>query len=125
MNTKGLSFLIVALLALVVVPVLPAAQGVAQGLVALPPEFTDFILTLVTAGIAWLLLKVNLGDFTQPLAAVIAPIITTVLERLLGQIPPVYDNLVVSILHLIVLALGSIGAVIVARRFRQSKQLLQ
>lgn len=130
MNTKGLIVTTVILLALFVVPTVPAVQGIAQqgiaqGLTTLPDDFKLLILNLVSAGVGWLLLKVNLGDFTQLLAAVLAPMIVTILERLTGGIPPIYDNLVLSILHIIVVSIGTIGLLIIARRIRQPQQLLQ
>ena len=126
MNIKGIAILTLALLALLFVPSVSQASAFGQTLVQLPEEFTRLVLYAVTAGVAWLLLKVGMGQYTQALAAVIAPIVIAALERLTGMIPPVFDNLVLSILHLIVLFVGgSIGMFLLFKRARQPEQLLQ
>jgi Na+-transporting methylmalonyl-CoA/oxaloacetate decarboxylase gamma subunit len=100
--------------------------AVAQTLVALPDDATTLIAALVTAGVAYLLLKVNMGQYTQTLAAAISPIIITVIEGWLGLIPPIFDNLVLSILHLLVLFVGgSVGSFLLFKRAKQPKQLLE
>lgn len=125
-NAKGWLILAVALGAWLFAPTVAAAQGFGATLTQLPDEFRDLILAAVTAGVLWLLTKVNLGQFTDALAAVIAPIIVAALERLTGQIPPVFDNLVLSILHLIVLFVsGSIGFYLFVKRARNPRYLLQ
>lgn len=103
-----------------------APQGaLAQGLVSLPDDASVLILSLVTAGLAWLLVKVNMGAYTQALAAVIAPMIVTAIETFLGTIPPVFDNLVLSLLHLLVLFVsGSVGAFLLFKRAKTPAQLL-
>lgn len=126
MNTKGLIILAVAVLAFVFAPSVPVAQGFGQSLVSLPDDAVQLIGALVTAGIAWLLLKIDMGQYTQALAAAIAPIVVALLERLTGMIPAVYDNVVLSVIHLIVLFVsGSVGAFLLIKRIRQPNQLLQ
>lgn len=119
----------IALSACMVEPAPEPTQGVlapvANTLVALPDDAATLIAALVTAGLAWLLLKINLGQYTQVLAAAISPIIITLVEGWLGVIPPVFDNLVLSLLHLLVLFIGgSIGAFLFVKRANQPKQLL-
>ncbi len=124
-NIKGLIILTVAVLALVVAPSVAQVQGFGQSLAQLPGDAVRLIGAFVTAGVAWLLLKVNMGEWTQALAAVIAPIVVAFLERLTGMIPSVYDNLLLSAIHLLVLFLsGSMGVFLVAKRGREPKTLL-
>lgn len=93
-----------------------------QGLVGLPAEARILVMTLVTAGFTALLLvmsnllKINLGGYVEPLAAIFAPIVITFLEKWLGMIPTAYDSLVLTVIHFIVLLIGSIGTVIIVRR---------
>ena len=111
---------------------LAACAPTAQGLVELPDEGRLLALTLVTSGLTfvllWLggLLKIDFGGFIQPLAAVLSPLIITVIENYLAMIPPIYDNLVLSVIHIIVLLLGSVGSVVLFRRVktRDTKALL-
>lgn len=107
-------------------PTQGALAPVANGLVALPDDAATLIAALVTAAVAALFLKLNWGgEFAQPLAAAISPIIITLLEGWLGVIPPIFDNLVLSILHLLVLFVGgSVGSFLLFKRAKQPKQLL-
>lgn len=99
-----------------------ACSPISQGLMQLPDEGRLLVLMLVTAGVNWLLLqlslffKVELQGYANALAAAIAPIFVVLIESGLQLIPPVFDNLVLSIIHLIVLAVGSIGAFFIFRR---------
>jgi hypothetical protein len=96
-----------------------------QGLMQLPDEGRILILTLLTAGLAWLLTKINMGQYTEALAAAIAPIIITGIEMGLQMIPALYDNVVLSIIHLLVLFIGgSIGFVFFFKRVKEPKTLL-
>jgi hypothetical protein len=115
-----------ALAACVAQPAVTPQSAFAQGLVALPDEAVTLILALVTAGVAWLLLKINMGQYTQALAAVFAPIIVTAIESFLQTIPPVFDNLVLSIIHILVLLVsGSLGTLILFRRAKTPSRLLE
>ena len=99
-----------------------ACSPVSQGLMQLPEEGRLLVLMLVTAGVTWLLLKasvvfnIDLSGYANAAAAAIAPILITLIESWLQLIPPIFDNLVLSIIHLIVLAVGSIGAFFLFRR---------
>ena len=108
------------------------AVGFAAPLMQLPDEARLLILTLVTAGVTWVLLqlsvalKIDLSGYVQPIAAVLAPIIVTVIENYLQLIPPAFDDIVLTVIHFIVLLLGSIGTFFVFKRVKnkQTKQLL-
>lgn len=122
-------FLFVLLLAAcVAVPAVAPSNTLAQGLVGLPEDATTLILALVTAGVAFVLTKVNMGQFTQPLAAAIAPILVVVIENLLGMIPPSFDNIVLAVIHWLVLFVsGSVGALVIAKKVgrKEVKTLLE
>lgn len=98
------------------------AQGVAAQLVALPDEGRLLVLSLLTTGVMWLLLKaseffkVDLSGYANAIAVALAPIIITLIERALQMIPPVFDNVVLTIIHLIVLLIGSIGTFFLLKR---------
>lgn len=105
-------FAVVLVLMLIVTACAPAVQG----LVALPDEARLLILAAVGAGVTWLLLKlsevtrIDLKGYAEPVAAALAPILIILLESWLQLIPPVFDNLVLSLIHLLVLLVGSLGA---------------
>jgi hypothetical protein len=96
-------------------------QGAAQ-LAGLPDDAQVLIFSLITAGVTWLLLKaseffkIDLSGYANAAAAAIAPILIAIIESWLGLIPPVFDNLVLSIIHLIVLLIGSLGAFFLFKR---------
>lgn len=102
--------------------ILTACSPVSQGLMELPDEGRLLVLMLVTAVVTWLLLKASeffkkdLSGYSNAIAAAIAPILITLIESWLQLIPPVFDNLVLSIIHLLVLLVGSIGAFFVFKR---------
>lgn len=87
-------------------------------LLALPDEGKVLVFSLVTAVVAWLLAKINMGQYTQALAAVFAPIVITAVESWLAVIPPVFDDLTVSLLHLVVLFVSALGATVFVKRFK-------
>src|SRR5262245_2967141 len=127
MNKTVLAVLVflVVVGAWVFAPTLAAHSSFTQGLTTLPEDAVRLIGAAVTAGVAWLLLKVDLGQYTAALAAALAPIVVAVLERLLGLIPPVYYNVVLSVIHLLVLFLsGSIGVFLFIKRVRSPEGLL-
>lgn len=123
---KVIAFLFVFLLAAcVAVPAIAPTNSLAQTLVGLPEDAQTLILALVTAGVAFLLTKVNMGQFTQPLAAALAPILILVVENFLGMIPPSFDNIVLAVIHWIVLFVsGSVGAFMLFKRGRNIRNLL-
>ena len=90
------------------------AAGAAQ-LQQLPEEGVTLVLFLVTAGVTWVLLqlsalfKLELKGYANAIAAALAPVVVAALESYLQLIPPVFDNLVLSVIHLIVLLAGSLG----------------
>lgn len=99
------------------------APTAVQSLVGpLPDEAQNLIFILVTAGVTWVLLKlsevfkIDLSGYTNAIAVALAPIIVAVIERWLAVIPPVFDNIVLTIIHLIVLLVGSIGTFFLLQR---------
>jgi len=119
-------FLLAACMA---VPEVAPTQGVfapvANGLVSLPDDARDLVLALVTGGIAFLLVRINMGQFTQPIAAAVSPLIVALIEMGLGTIPSVYDSILLAILHWLVLFIsGSIGAFVLAMRIRTPKTIM-
>ncbi len=100
-------------------------QAPAQGLQQLPEEGSLLVLMLVSAAVTWALVElgtvlgIDLGGYVAPIAAVLSPLIITLIEGYLQLIPPIFDNLVLSIIHLIVLAVGSIGTLIAIRRTKE------
>lgn len=99
-----------------------AAQGFVHPLVGLPDEGRLLVLIAVTAGVNWLLLKgsiifkVDLSGHVSVVAAALAPIIITLIEAGLKLIPSMFDNIVLTIIHLIVLLVGSVGTFFLIRR---------
>lgn len=116
--------MVLTLAACVAVPAVAPKSAMAQSLVALPDEGRILILTLITSAVTFLLLKINMGQLTEPIVAILAPILITAVESFLQTIPPVFDNLVLSIIHVIVLGVGSLGAYVVFKRSRTPKSIL-
>lgn len=110
------------LLTAVLLTACSAGQGITNTLNSLPDEGRLLVLILVTSGVTWVLLKasilfhVDLSGYANAVAAGLAPILITLIEAGLKLIPPVFDNLALTIIHLIVLAVGSIGTFFVFRR---------
>lgn len=113
------------ILVLVFVLPLAACSGMQQGaaqLQQLPDEGRILVLMVVTTAVTWLLLKaseltkVDLSGHAGAVAAAVAPVLITLIEAGLKLIPPIFDNLVLSIIHLIVLLVGSLGAWFLAKR---------
>jgi hypothetical protein len=106
----------------VAVPPAQPVNGFAASLVAMPPEGSQLIVVLVTAGVTWLLLqlstalKIDLGGYVQQIVAIVSPILITLAESALGMIPPAFDNIVLTVIHLLVLIAGSLGVVLVANK---------
>lgn len=125
MKTIRIFVLIVLTLLLascVAVPAVHPTNGFAQSLVALPDEGRLLIMSLVTAAVAWLLMQLStllgtdLSGNVQPIAAGLAPLLVTIAEHFLGMIPPIYDNIVLSIIHLIVVGIGSLGMFLIINK---------
>ena len=77
-----------------------------------------FITSLIAALFAFLFTKwgLDLRGFTAELAAVLAAIVVTVFEFLLKLLAFIPDNIITTIIHLIVLALAGIGTAFVLHR---------
>jgi hypothetical protein len=90
----------------------------------LPDEAQLMIFTLLTAAVTWVLLKlsevfkVDLKGYANAIAAALAPILVTLFESWLKLIPSIYDNVVLTIIHLIVLLVGSLGTFWLVQRKR-------
>lgn len=101
---------------------LSACAPTVAGLAQLPEEGSILVFTLVTAGVTWLLLKLSewtgkdLGGYANAIATAIAPILVTLIESYLNLIDPIFDNIVLTIIHLIVLLVGSIGTFFLFKR---------
>ena len=114
-------FAVVFMFMLLITACAPAAGAVAP-LLELPDEGRLLVLSLVTAGATWVLLKlsdvfkIDLSGWSNAVAAALAPILVTLIEAGLQLIPPILDNLVLSIIHLLVLLVGSLGVFFVAKR---------
>ncbi|HZM24548.1 MAG TPA: hypothetical protein VFC02_22565 [Anaerolineales bacterium] len=99
----------------------PMQQAVAP-LQELPSDGRTLVLIVVTAGVTWLLLKlselakVDLSGHSGAVAAALAPVLITIIEHFLQLIPPVFDNVVLSIIHLVVLLVGSLGTWFLVKR---------
>ena len=112
---KKLFAISVLILAAVIVTACAPAPKLTQGLAQMPEEGQKLISWLVTAGVTWLLLqasiffKVELGGYVNAVAVAISPIIVAIFEYWLNFIPQIYDNVVLTVIHLIVLLVGSIG----------------
>lgn len=116
--------MVFTLAACVAAPAVAPKSAMAQGLVALPDEGRILVLTLITAVVTFLLLKINMGQLTEPIVAILAPILITAIEAFLQTIPPVFDNLVLSIIHVIVLGVGSLGSYVLFKRSNTPKKIL-
>src|SRR5258706_3148792 len=101
------------------------AAQVAQ-LQQLPDEGVNLIWLVVTAGVLWALLqlsaivKVDLGGYKDMIAAILAPIIVTIVQNYLQLIPSIYDNVVLSLIHLLVLFVGGSFGVFLLAKHRKS-----
>lgn len=100
------------------------APAVSQGLIGLPDEGRLLVLSLLTYGVGWLLSKIKMGQFTEAIAAALAPVIITAIEAGLQLIPPVFDNLVLSLIHLIVLFAGGLVTSLVLKRVKNPRTML-
>lgn len=117
----------VLLFMVVIVFVLAACSAPAtltQSLAVVPTELQTLIAALLTAGLTWLVLQIksiDLSGYIPPVVAAISPIIISLIQGWLGLIPTVYDDLVLAVIHMIVVGLGSLGALLfVKRKVRQS-----
>lgn len=119
-----LALSLVVLSACVTTPALAPRPGIAATLVAMPAEGSLLIVALITAGVTWLLLqlstalKLDLSGYTAPIVSIISPILITLLESYLGMIPPAFDNIVLTLIHLAVLIAASLGIYVTTGKVR-------
>ena len=116
-------FRIFLLILLGLVVLTACAPTAVQSLVGpLPDEAQNLIFILLTAAVTWVLLKlsavfkIDLSGYANAIAVAISPIIVAMIERWLAVIPPAFDNIVLTIIHLIVLLVGSIGTFFLLQR---------
>jgi len=120
-------FLVVFIFIFLLVACAPAAGAVAP-LLELPDEGRILVLSLVSAGVTWVLLwlsarfGIDLSGWSNAVAAALAPILIILIEAGLQLIPPIFDNVVLTIIHLIVLLVGSLGVFFLAKRKAPSLQ---
>ena len=113
---------IFSLLLFVFAFVLTACATTTSTLQQLPPEGSNLVMILVTAAVSWAILqlgalfKVDFSGYIGVIAAALAPIVVTLVESYLQLIPPAFDNIVLTVIHLIVLAVGSLGTFWVFQR---------
>ena len=102
-----------------------------NSLAKLPDEGGLLLTSLLTAGVGWVLLQlgtslgVDLKGYIQPVTVVLAPILITIIENYLNLIPSVYDNIVITVIHLIVLAVGMVGWNFLFKRAASPKVVLE
>jgi hypothetical protein len=90
--------------------------------VALPDDAKILILGLITSlltalfSFAFIKWGVDLRGYTAELAAVLAAIVVTVFEFLLKLLAFIPDNILTTIIHLIVLALAGLGTAFMLSR---------
>jgi hypothetical protein len=123
MKTLRLVILFV-LVALVLSACSPAVAGLQQ----LPEEGRLLVFTLLSAALTWLFLKasiffnIDINGYANAVAAALAPIVIALIESWLQLIAPIFDNIVLSIIHLVVLLVGSIGTFFLFKRQAPSLQ---
>ena len=111
-----------ALTSVVILAACSPARAAAARLMDLPDEGRLLVLSLVTAGVMWLLLwlsarfNIDLSGYANAVAVALAPIIVTIIEAGLRLIPPAFDNIVLTVIHMIVLLVGSIGTFFLFQR---------
>ncbi len=96
-----------------------APPALTQTLTQVPTELQTLIAALLTAGLTWLVLQIkgiDLSGYVPAIVAAVSPILITLLQGWLGLIPPVYDDLVLAVIHVIVVGIGSLGALLILKR---------
>ena len=92
--------------------------------VPLPNELKLIILIFLTGVTTRVLvvLSANLGidltQYTDQIAAALAGVVIVLVESYLMLIPPAFDEIMVTVWHLVVLILGALGIVKVLREYR-------
>jgi hypothetical protein len=108
---------------------LTACAAQVAGLQQLPDEGVNLVFMLVTFVVAFLLLKLSeatgfdFKGYAGAIVAVVAPILVGYIESYLRLIPPMWDDIVLTVIHLIVLAVGSLGMFWVYHRKTASPSL--
>ena len=111
----------IALFVLLALMLSGCAASVTQ-LQQLPDEGVDLVFVVVTTAALWVLLKlkdyfgIDLSGYANAIAAALAPLVVTFIEQYLQLIPPVFDGIVVAIIHYLFLLVGSLGVFWIAKR---------
>lgn len=106
---------VLLLFAIVLSLLLSGCAAQVAGLQQLPEEGVNLVFILVTAGVTWLLLQLfsvtgwDLRGYSGAIAAALSPALVTWLESYLQLIDPAFDNLVLTVIHFLVLLVGSLG----------------
>jgi hypothetical protein len=101
-----------------------AASGTVRGLAGLPEDAKTLVLvvitSLLTAAAAWVFTKfgIQFGGYVEPLSLALAGIVITLIESGLALIPPVFDDIVLAIIHALVLAAGGGFVLLLVRKVR-------
>jgi uncharacterized transporter YbjL len=115
MNGGSIMKKIITLILVLFVLALTGCAAQAAQLQQLPEEGVNLVFILVTAAVTWLLLtlkdffKIDLSGYAGALAAALAPLLVAWFESYLQLIPAIFDNVVLTVIHLIVLLVGSLG----------------
>ena len=102
--------------------VLTACAAQVTQLQQLPEEGVKFVSILITAGVTWGLLKlgallhIELRGYADAAAVALSPIIVGIIENYLRLIPEIYDSIVLTIIHLVILLVGSLGTFWILQR---------
>ena len=92
--------------------------------VPLPVELKVIILILLTGIVAQVLavlsatFGINLTQYRDQVAAALAGVVIVFIESYLALIPPAFDEIMVTVWHLVVLILGALGVVKILREHR-------
>lgn len=111
-------FILFVLVTLLLTACAPAVQGLSQ----LPDEGRQLVFILLSAAFTWILLKlsevtgIDLKGYAPVVATALAPIIVTLIESWLQTIPSIFDNIVLTLIHLVVLLVGSLGTFFLLKR---------
>src|SRR5512146_120862 len=97
-------------------------MNIVQTLIGLPDDAKSLIAVLVTAAVIWLVqwiaskTSIDLSGYADAVIALVAGLIVAVLEKYLALVPGEFDNLVLAIIHVLVLALGGGMLFVIAKR---------
>ncbi len=100
----------------------PVQEQVTAGLQNLPEEGVSLVFIVLTAAVVWVLLKlkdffkIDLSGYANAIAAALAPLLVTFIEQYLKLIPPIFDGIVIAVIHNLFLLVGGLGVIWLAQR---------